>query len=496
MFENNCVKTLCGTVCGCVENGFYAFKGVPYATAQRFMAPQPIVWEGVKNCTAFGKKAMQVYDSPSPWMPKQNREDFDEDCLNLNIYVPERIESADKLPVFVEIHGGAYQNGSNQDHAPQKMVRDRKVIYVSVNYRLGVLGFLYLGNVLGDVYKTSGNNGILDLLASMKWIYENIECFGGDAKNITVLGGSAGAKAIGGLMMIPEFNTYIKKVIMSSGATQSIRSLATSEVTTKTFFEFAKQVLGRDVNADELLTMTSDEIIAIQKVFTDNPGNTCMFGPVADGVIIPEAWEEIAIAGTPWEGKAMIGSSLHELGFYSLMNPKFLDQASHIADALFGVNSAIATEDYENAYNDYKNINGDEPNDSWKKDQWVKIFTDYMYRTYSYRLAKRLACKGCDVWQYHVEFLPALHCFDQTLAFNGVNDMFFKTEESKAAGIATGDLVWSSFLNFVESGDPELWEPIDVNTPKQMTWDIVSRIKVIEPDEVLDRFPEAVYILA
>ncbi len=496
-FAAKVVTTACGSVQGTLENGFYAFKGIPYAKAERFMAPQSVTWEGLKDCTEFGKKSMQVYDKPSPWMPPQNREDFDEDCLNLNIYVPENICPDEQLPVFVEIHGGAYQSGSNQDHKPAQMVKDRKVIYVAVNYRLGVLGFLYLGNVLGDTYKTSGNNGILDLLASVKWIYENISAFGGNPDNMTVLGGSAGAKAIGGLMMIPEFNTYVKKVIMSSGATQSIRSIATSEVTTNRFFETACKVLGKKVKAEDVLTMTSDEIIEVQKVFTDNPGNTCMFGPVADGVIISENWEEDAIAGTPWTGRAMIGSSRHELMFYSFINPEFHNAAAATADALFGVNSSIAKNDYAEFVENYVNRNGCEPDAKAQKEEWACILTDYMYRMYSYRLASRLAKKGCDVWQYHVEFLPALHCFDQTLAFTDIsNDMFFKTEESKIAGRKTGEKVFDSFLNFVENGNPGMWEPLDVNAPKQMCWDVESEVRAIPEDDVLDHFPEAVYVLA
>ncbi len=490
------VQTKCGSVCGCKENGFYAFKGIPYAKASRFLPPQPITWDGVKDCTAFGKKAMQVYDNPSPWAPLRDREEFDEDCLNLNIYVPERIEKEEKLPVFVEIHGGAYQSGSNQEHTPMQMVKNRKVIYVAVNYRLGVLGFLYLGNVLGENYKTSGNNGILDLLASVKWIYENIEAFGGDTSNITVIGSSAGAKAIGGLMMIPEFNIYVKKLIMSSGATQSIRSIATSEVTTATFFETAKKVLGRNVEAKELLTMTSDDIIAVQKVFCDNPGSTCMFGPVADGVIIKEDWEQDAMTGTPWTGSAMIGSSRHELMFYVFMNPELYKKAGAIAEGLFGLNASIAKKDYADFEANYMKMQECLPDTKAKNEEWARILTDYMYRMYSYRLANRLAKKGCRVWQYTVEFLPALHCFDMTLAFNGINDMFFKTEESKLNGVRTGEKVFDAFLNFVEFSDPKMWDALDVLAPKQMYWDIESEVKKIPEGDVLDHFPEAVYVLA
>jgi len=296
--------------------------------------------------------------------------------------------------------------------------------------------------------------------------------------------------------MIPEFNTYVKQVIMSSGATQSIRSIATSEVTTADFFASAKKVMGRDVKPEELLEMTSDDIIKIQKVFCDNPGNTCMFGPVADGIIIPKDWESEAVSGTPWNGRAMIGSSRHEMMFFSFINPEFHKTAPATADALFGVNSAIARADYAQFVENYVSQNGCEPDIETQKNEWARILTDYMYRLYSYRLANRLAKKGCDVWQYHVEFLPALHCFDQTLAFNGINDMFFKTEESKVLGRATGEIIFDAFLNFIEFGDPKMWDKLDVDAPKQMCWDIISKVKDIPEGDVLDHFPEAVYVLA
>ena len=513
-------KTNHGTVMGEISGEYGAFKGIPFAKAQRFCPPEPVSWTGVKDCTSFGKKAMQVFDGGAPWMKPQSRDEFDEDCLNLNIYIPQKALTSDEngrikpegpgLPVLVEIHGGAFQTGSNREHTPKQMIRDNDFIYVPVNYRLGVLGFLYVGDVLGDKWAGSTNNGILDLMASIRWIYENIRAFGGDPERITLMGSSAGAKAMGAMLCIPEMKKYVHQVIMSSGATQSIRRKATAQKTGEGFMNVFKQILekhGCDP-ADapgKLLSVSPDLLMEAQKIFCDNPGNTCMFGPVADGITLPLDCEAVITSGTYWEGRAMIGSSRHELGFYKMMHPDLAAKAPEIADRLFEKNAPIAKEDFARFYREYCMENAMDPLPSVQADWWVQILTDYMYRMYSYRLASRLAEKGCQVWQYSVDFPPALHCFDQQLAFPMPGPDPFTGKERTKEEQAVGDKIYRAFISFIEKGDPNgyleadetdlSWPCLDPNEPCQMVWDKESRAKKIPAGDVLDRFPEEVYIL-
>ncbi len=505
---------------GEISEGYGSFKGIPFARAERFCPPEPVSWTEIKDCLSFGKKAIQVFDGDMPWMKPQSREEFDEDCLNLNIYIPEKNLAFDEkgllksertgLPVLVEIHGGAFQNGSNQEHTPKQMIRDHDFIYVAVNYRLGVLGFLYAGDTLGEKWAGSGNNGILDLMASVRWIYENIRAFGGDPERITLMGSSAGAKAMGAMLCIPELKTYVHQVIMSSGATQSIRRKATAEKTGKAFMDVFKQILekhGYDP-ADapkKLLSVSPDLLMEAQKIFCDNPGNTCMFGPVADGITLPLDCEAVITSGGCWEGQAMIGSSRHELGFYKMMHPDLAAQAPEIADRLFEKNAPIAKEDFARFYQEYCRENAMEPLPSLQADWWVQILTDYMYRMYSYRLASRLAGKGCQVWQYTVDFLPALHCFDQNLAFPMPGPDPFTGKEPSDDAMALGRKIYRAFAAFIEKGDPNGyleadetamdWPCLDPKNPYQMIWDKESKAERIPAGDVLDRFPEEVYIL-
>lgn len=516
MEEKILVQTKCGSVEGSIVGQYAQFKGIPFAKAPRFGAPGPVSWDGVLECHHFGKKAMQVFDVVMPWSKPQTRDEFDEDCLNLNIYVPQKgfrrpgkiadcdggqasagkadsKAPGDGLPVLIEVHGGAFQTGSNQSHTPETMIRDHSFIYVPLNYRLGVFGFL------------GGNYGMMDLMAGIRWVYENISAFGGDPERITLLGSSAGAKAIGALMCTPDLKKYVHQIILSSGATQSIRDQKTAHAIKDQYMKILSEVAGIDP-ADEsaLMDLPADTLIAAQKILCDNPGNTCMFGPVADGAFLPLNWQELAKGGTLWEGRAMVGSSLHELAFYKLFNSDFSASAPRIADCLFGTNAGIARADFEACAMAYEKAHGTQLPPEQAGDAWVRILTDYMYRTYSYRLAGRLAAKGCQVWQYSAEFSPALHCFDQTLAFEVLMPATFNGKEHMEKARALGEKIYAAFARFVENGDPSChdsdpsvpqWLPLNLAHPAQMIWDEQCQYRPIEASEVLQGIGEAVYQL-
>ncbi len=484
---NEIISTNTGVVKGVLEGGYYAFRGVPYACSKRFKAPEEYSWEGVLDCSSYGPKAMQVV-GPDVKDVALEEESQSENCQNLNIYIPSSITEGEKLPVLFEIHGGAYQNGSNRDGKPERMIRDQKYIYVNINYRLGVLGYLYLGDLLGEEYKSSANNGLLDQLAAVKWVFNNIEFFGGDKNNITVMGASAGGKSIGALMMLPEFDKCISKVIISSGAAQSIRSVETSTKTASRFAEILKSELNLD--AADILTMPARDLIRVQKIFCDNPGNTCMFGPVADGIVIGFDFRSEEALSTKFTGRCLIGTSRNELGVIKYFDKEFFSKARKISDYLFGTNSELAKQQFD-AWMTLSSRTAEE-----QGDMWAKILTDYMYRLHSHRLAIRMANKGSKVWQYSIELKPAFHCADQNLAFNEP-EASFTPVELKEVAISVGDKIRASFVNFITDGDPHIngWESFDSTNPKVMFWDNKSEVKSVTDDYVLSDFPDEVYKL-
>ena len=186
---------------GKMEENAVFFLGIPYAHAGRFQRPEPAVFPDGLDCFAYGPKSIQ---NPRD-MRGPVEGPFSEDCLSLNIVCPHRNPDGKPLPVLLDIHGGAFQTGSGRDCGLFTLVTDEKapLIVVSINYRLGALGFLYLKDQL-DSCQADGNLGMYDQLCALKWVKENIASFGGDPDNITLHGVSAGGKSVGAMMLTPE----------------------------------------------------------------------------------------------------------------------------------------------------------------------------------------------------------------------------------------------------------------------------------------------------
>uniref|UniRef100_UPI00234BB406 carboxylesterase/lipase family protein n=3 Tax=Providencia TaxID=586 RepID=UPI00234BB406 len=197
---------------------FHKFLGIPYAQPPigklRFKPPKPAEpWNGIKDATNPPPICVQRRD-PSP-----NSDIGQEDCLYLNVYIPDALlNSAGKAPVMVGIHGGAFQTGSANDYAADYFM-ERDVIFVSMNYRLGVLGFLAVnGLIFGNTFNPiSGNFGLKDQSMALKWVKENIGQFGGDSNNVTLIGESAGAASVHFHMFSPLSKGLFQKAIMQSG---------------------------------------------------------------------------------------------------------------------------------------------------------------------------------------------------------------------------------------------------------------------------------------
>ncbi|XP_030021117.2 esterase FE4 [Manduca sexta] len=188
---------------------FYSFKGIPFAEPPvgrlRFKAPQPPKpWQGVRSAKKFGSICCQILMGSPPPVGS-------EDCLYLNVYTPD-IKPKKLLPVMFWVHGGAFVSGSSNAYGPRFLVR-KDVIVVTINYRLEVLGFLCL-----DTEDIPGNAGMKDQVAALRWVNKNIKNFGGDPKNITIFGVSAGGASVGWHLVSPMTKGLFKRAIMQSGA--------------------------------------------------------------------------------------------------------------------------------------------------------------------------------------------------------------------------------------------------------------------------------------
>jgi len=282
--ENPIVATASGKVEGFrTKNGVLAFLGIPFAQPPkgdlRFAPPVEVKpWEGVRDATKPGFTAPQQLDETEP----ASKLPQDEDCLNLDIWTP----GADgkKRPVLVYIHGGAYKFGGSGDAAYDgaNISKRGDIVFASINFRVGMLGFLYLDD-FGAEYKGSGSNGIRDHILALRWLKKNIARFGGDPENITIMGESAGAMSVFTLMGLPEAKGLFQKAIAQSGPSNWCRTKEEAAALTKQFMEFAGVT---DVAA--LRKLTPEQVIDAQvKVQSQSGANSLRIcTPVIDGTVI------------------------------------------------------------------------------------------------------------------------------------------------------------------------------------------------------------------
>ncbi|WP_223813704.1 carboxylesterase/lipase family protein [Geobacillus zalihae] len=306
--HNLVVATRYGQVEGTREGNVSVWRGIPYAAppigSLRFRAPQkPIPWKGVRPAKHFGPAAMQneretmkfLNDCPSY---------KSEDCLYLNIWSPGA--DGQKRPVMVWIHGGsfAYGSGSSPMYDGASFAELGNVVIVTINYRLGVFGFLHLADIGGESYMESGNCGLLDQVAALRWVQENIEAFGGDPDNITIFGESAGAVSVSTLLTMPAAKGLFHKAIMQSGTTKHTR---TTEVATQVTEQLLSFLDVRPSELSRLERVSADDLLKATELLHPR-----VFGPVRDGNILSENTEQVIKNGFSRDIPILIGTNRDE----------------------------------------------------------------------------------------------------------------------------------------------------------------------------------------
>jgi len=260
------VKTANGLLEGVDESGIKTFKGVPFAAPPvgklRWREPQPVQnWSGVRKADKFGPRAMQL-----PVFGDMNfRSDgMSEDCLYLNIWTPAKTGN-EKLPVLVYFYGGGYMagDGSEPRYDGESMAR-RGIVAITVNYRLGIFGFLSHPELTKESpHHASGNYGLLDQSAALQWVQKNIAAFGGDPKKITIAGESAGSFSVSAQMASPLSKNIIAGAIGESGSLLGLNAMATLKEGEKSGSDFATSIKAnsladlRAIPAEQLLKSTA-----------------------------------------------------------------------------------------------------------------------------------------------------------------------------------------------------------------------------------------------
>ena len=323
------VKTKCGEIEGIEKEGYVVFKGIPYAKPPvgnlRFAKPEKLdPWKGILKADTFKAKPMQKEHTPNDLYYKEfySNPEFvppaSEDCLYMNIWTP--AESIDeKLPVALWIYGGAFMGGySSKIEFDGEAYAKRGVILVNFNYRVGVFGFMghpWLSEESLD--GTTGNYGIYDQLAALKWVHENIAAFGGDPECITVFGQSAGAMSTQTLISSPLTKGLIKRAIMQSGG--GYGTALSTDKKMEHLFEMGHLVAEAcgAKKAEDLHQMSTEKImiavdIAMEQFF--KKGNRHLpFTPVIDGVLLPYGYKETLDMGLEPDIPYMLGSTANDM---------------------------------------------------------------------------------------------------------------------------------------------------------------------------------------
>ena len=289
------VNTPCGALRGVeVSDSIVAYKGIRYATAGRFEYPVEVTeWEGVLDATHYGACCYQprsFYDEEKNEKKyfyynefrKGEKYEYSEDCLFLNVFAPK--SHAEKLPVIVHMHGGGFTGGcGHEKHFDVPVWPDHGVIGVTINYRLGPLGFMVLPELHEEAGK-SGNYGLYDQLTAIKWVRNNISAFGGDPDNITIMGQSAGAMSVQQHCLSPLTKGLFKRAVMCSGGGVT-RMLATKpEADGYAFWKMIMEKCGV-TTLDELRALPVETLFSVwQENKTPMMGGGC--APCVDGELV------------------------------------------------------------------------------------------------------------------------------------------------------------------------------------------------------------------
>ena len=303
------VKTAAGTVCGYIEDGIYTFKGIDYARASRFEAPQdPEPWEGVRTALYYGNQCHQAPrftwgDDAEAFLYQWDDGVQSDDCLNLNVWT-KGINDGKKRPVMVWLHGGGYAMGASSElpfYDGTNLAR-KDVVLVSINHRLNFLGYLDLSD-FGEKYKYSGVAGVMDMVKALEWVHKNIEGFGGDPDNVTIFGQSGGGGKVNILLGTPSAKGLFHRGIIESGSMTDLMAPEKARAMGRKVVE----KLGLDEKTiDRIQEIPYSELLdaATEAVIEENPQNVfyrwygagMWCSPVLDGEVIPYPLKDARVA--------------------------------------------------------------------------------------------------------------------------------------------------------------------------------------------------------
>ena len=506
------VETASGKVRGRRTGGVSAFLGLPYGDtrARRFQPARPAQpWSGVRDCFAFGPQAPQgVINLPGglprelPLFARQVMGAFrtgmqegneSEDCLVLNVFTPHPSTSGAsagrKRPVMVWLHGGGFTMGSAGDrqYDGSALCRRGDVVVVTLNHRLGALGYLYLGG-LDPGLADSGNVGQLDIVLALQWVRDNISAFGGDPANVTLFGESGGGHKLSILLAMPAAKGLFHRAIVQSGPV-----VTTIDATGATALA-ERTLAGLGLSKADVHKLQDIDAATLIKAASaaEQPRARQTLAPVVDGRSLPVQPFSPTAPAISRDIPLIIGTNKDEGTLFLSADPVFGTMTEDQARAHF---TAMLGPRGEPALQVYKQMRPHDPPTYWV----TALMTDLMMRVDSIRLAERKAGQGgAPVFMYRLDWetpvlggaLRSPHGVDVPLVFD--------TVETKRSILGDGpepqrlaDLLSQAWINFARGGDPSQpglsWPAYDAATRRTLIFDTRSRVES-DPDAAGRRF--------
>ncbi|MEN3950142.1 carboxylesterase family protein [Iodidimonas sp. SYSU 1G8] len=439
-----------GRIAGTVINGYEAYLGIPYAAPPignlRWRPPQAVKpWSGVLDASDFGAVCPQpVMLGAAPDGPR-----MDEDCLSINVWSPPE-SAGKKLPVMVQIHGGAYFLGSSRKPLDQGItgLSRRGIVLVSMNYRLGRLGFFaHPASAREHPDEPTANYWLMDQIAALEWVKRNIGHFGGDPENVTIFGVSAGGTSVNALVASPKARGLFAKAIVQSGGGLFNSSTALADAH-KVGLEVAARAgaPGDDPTAlAKLRSLTAEQILG-------NEQGPPAYGPVVDGTLltapIAESFAKGDIARVPY----LSGSTSDEFSVFGLMG-----FTGETLKEKFGIQLDTVRPAYE-------------PDGPLREDDLVsQVGTDFIFTAGSHGLASMAARTGAPVYVYRLDYLGDEWRGTLTGVPHGGDQMYVFGVDYRPEGKAsdgtylahpsdkdrrTAAMIQTYWTNFAKTGDP------------------------------------------
>jgi para-nitrobenzyl esterase len=462
---NKVIVTLSlGQLEGTHREGVFTFKGVPFAAPpvgeRRWLSPQPVEpWPGVLQAGQFGTTAPQNPMLDGPGLEGEP-EPQSEDCLFLNIWSPGLDNK--RRPVMVWIHGGAFSigSGSSPMYEGSVLARRNDVVVVTVNYRLNLLGFLNLKEATGGRIPATGNEGLLDQVAALKWVQEHVAAFGGDPDNVIIMGESAGSMSVACLLTMPAAKGLYHKAILESGVGTTTMPLKKAAEVGRLFLEVTG-ISSDDVAALHALTveqLLAAEIDLRKRMASPwEPMRITATAPVMDGEVIAQMPTDAIARGVAKDIPMIIGSNLEEWKLFLISEPhKGKIDRAQIVERLGHVIPPQYADEIVERYYQARSQRGD---DTSPLEILSAVNTDVMFRIPALQMVEAQQKHNPAVFNYLFTYkspvfggvLGACHALEMSFVFATHDDKFCGAGPEADKLSQTIQDAWTSFAR---TGNP------------------------------------------